>query len=130
MRWLLDLRRQRYASREAEAYRLIASAGAAAHAIARRMARDANDFSTMRYWTSVQAIILRKSSGSLSVRHPPQSMIYALIAISVDTAPARRSQGAIGSDWPPLRGLRGLFAIPGSWADSWWRRRGTGASIL
>jgi len=76
MRWLLDLRRQRYASREAEAYRLIASAGAAAHAIARRMARDANDFSTMRYWTSVQAIILRKSSGSLSVRHPPQSMIY------------------------------------------------------
>jgi hypothetical protein len=76
MRWLFDLRRQRRASREAEADRLIAFAGAAAHAIARRMARHANDFSTMRYWTSVQAIIERKSSGPLLAPHAPQWMIY------------------------------------------------------
>jgi hypothetical protein len=68
----LKLRRQRLAGLESEADRLTDAMGSAAYETAGRLAREANDFWTMRYWTSVQAILAQRD-----VRHRPQTTILA-----------------------------------------------------
>ncbi len=74
MFWI-QLRRQRIAGLESEANCLINLMGARASATAARLAREANDFSTMRYWSSVQAIIVRKTGEPVAIGQTPQNMI-------------------------------------------------------
>jgi hypothetical protein len=74
--WFLNLRRQRLACLESEAERLIGLTGDWACATARRMARDSNDFPSMRYWASVQTIIERKLGESIASGGMQPHMIY------------------------------------------------------
>jgi hypothetical protein len=73
---LLFRRRQRLARRDSEADRLIESLGLQACATAARLAREANDFWTMRYWLKVQEAIARKTDSHLTVPYLFQTMIY------------------------------------------------------
>lgn len=73
---LLYRRRQRLAQRDAEADRLIELMGLQASATAARLAREANDFWTMRYWLKIQEAVARKTDSRLSVPYLFQTMIY------------------------------------------------------
>jgi hypothetical protein len=75
MFWI-ELRRHRIAGMEREAVRLIDLMGVRACATACRLARQANDFSTMRYWSSVQAIIVRKTGEAAAIGQTPENMIW------------------------------------------------------
>ena len=89
MFWLLRRRSQRRAGIESEADRLIEGMGLKAHAAARRMAREANDFWSMRYWSAVEKAIARRTDMRLS---PQLETVFTFV----------RSGGA-GCD-PPARG--------------------------
>ena len=54
---------------------------------------------------------------------------WALMTLSVDKAPSRWRRGSSFAEWPGLPMPRALVSIRDSWAGSWWRRRGSGASI-
>lgn len=73
---LFQRRRQRSAHRDAEADRLIDLMGLQAYAAAARLAREANDFWTMRYWLRVQEAIARKTDLRFSVSYLLQTTIY------------------------------------------------------
>jgi hypothetical protein len=73
---LFSRRSQRLAQRDAEADRLIEMIGFQAYAAAGRLAREANDFWTMRYWDRVQAAIARKTDVRFADREASQTMIY------------------------------------------------------
>ncbi len=68
--------RERSAQRDAEADRLIDLMGPQAYAVAGRLAREANDFWTMRYWVKVQQAIAHKMDLRLAIPEMTQTMIY------------------------------------------------------
>ncbi len=50
--------------------------GVKAYAAARRMAREANDFGSMRYWGAVQKAIARRTDMRLSARRVGPFLIF------------------------------------------------------
>ena len=68
--------RQQIAAVEREADHLMIVMGEAAYATAQRMERESNDFWTMRYWVSVQAVIARKVGKPFAVHQMPHAILH------------------------------------------------------